>query len=248
MRNFLKTPKPDSAQESIRHSILTFYSVNGIEKTKEFCNKLLKADDHKKDKNFRSKVHGEICEALLESLLVDYIKKNKLESRWFLEKGMVIKDLDSGNKNFHTELDLTLFTPYKVVIFECKSYAGDKIIKDKCTISRSSGEFDVYKQNKNHMKVLNTNIRTCLMEPKAKAYKLALFDFSIGTLQDTRDDKYKKIMPVINTSNIDRFLDVINKQPPIWDVSKLRKVCAIIMNNNKSLRVKHLAYVKSIRH
>lgn len=248
MRNFFQTPKPETTQESIRHSILKFYRSNGIERTKEFCKKLLEAEDHKKDKNFKNKVHGEICEALLESLLLDYIDKNSLGNRWFIEKGMIIKDLDSGNTKFYTELDLTLFTPYKVVIFECKSYAGDKIIKDKCTISRTCGDFDVYKQNKNHMTVLHTNIKSCLLDPKAKPYKLALFDFSVGGLQDKRDSKYKKLMPVINIDNIDKFLDVINKQPTVWDIFNLKKITTIIMKRNKVLRGKHLEYVKGLKH
>ena len=189
--------KPDSAQASIRQSILRFYSQRGIEQTREFCQKLLEAENHKDNKDFKAKVHGEICEALLEAILTDYIKKNKLSNRWFFEKGMVIKDLDSRNKDFYTELDLTLFTPGKVVLFECKSYAGEKKLCDECTIVRSCGEFDVYKQNKNHMVVLNTNIKSCCTSNVAGAYKLALFNFSIGGLKDLRDEKRKKIMPVI---------------------------------------------------
>lgn len=240
--------KPDSAQASIRQSILRFYSQRGIEQTREFCQKLLEAENHKDNKDFKAKVHGEICEALLEAILTDYIKKNKLSNRWFFEKGMVIKDLDSRNKDFYTELDLTLFTPGKVVLFECKSYAGEKKLCDECTIVRSCGEFDVYKQNKNHMVVLNTNIKSCCTSNVAGAYKLALFNFSIGGLKDLRDEKRKKIMPVIDINNIEAFLDSLTKQRPVWDILKLKKICNVIMDKNASLRKKHLKYVKTLHH
>lgn len=236
-----------NTQESIRRSILKFYKERDVQQTKSFCRKLLEAQDHKSDKKFKSEVHGEICEALLEVLLLDYINRNNLQNRWFIEKGMVLKDLNSNNKNFYTELDLTLFTPGKIVLFECKSYAGDKKICDECTIVRTCGEFDVYKQNLNHMKVLNSNIKTCF-NGKSNAYKMVLFNFSLGTIKDLREEQWKKRMPIIDIDNLDDFLNVVAKQPSVWDVHKLKKICNIIMEKNSILRKKHLAYVKTLHH
>lgn len=248
MTTYLNNPKPGSAQESIRISILKFYRINGIDLTKVFCQKLLEAQEHKSDKDFKSKVHGEICEALLEAMLLDYIAENKLQNKWFIEKGMVVKDIDSNNSSFLTELDLTLFTPGRVILFECKSYAGEKRLVGECTISRKGGKFDVYKQHRNHMKVLDTNIRSCYNGKPGRAYKMVLFNFSIGTLKDAREEKWRKIMPVLGTESLNQFLDMVKQQPEVWDIRKLKKICDIIMQKNDALRKKHLKYVTSLNH
>ena len=232
-------------RSNIHKSIKDFYAKNGYASTEIFCTKLLESNVHKNDKDFRTEIHGEVCESFLECALDEYIKKHKLGDTWFYTKGMVVKDLD-GNPNHLTEIDLTLFTPSRVILFECKSYAGNNTLINECTIRRESGgTYDVYKQQKNHLKSLDSNIRSCI-RVKGR-YVITLFDFSLGSTTDTRSSEHRRLVPLVNSKNIDLFLDKYRHLGVSWDIPRLKKLTQIIMSNNDVWRKKHLAYVKSIR-
>ena len=236
-----------SYQISIRKSILDFYKNNGIKKAEVFCYKLLESEIHKNNKDFRAKIHGEVCESFLECYLDYYITKHKLNDSWFYTKGMVVKDLDSENHHL-TELDLTLFTHARIVLFECKSYAGDNTVINECTLQRKNGsKFDVYKQQQNHLSTLRTNVRSCYRGLGNGGFTIALFDLSLGNTIDKRELKWKTEMPLLNSKNLDKFLDKYRCGGCTWDIQRLRKIINIIMGNNKKMREKHLKYVKSIR-
>ena len=69
----------------------------------ELAKALLKSSTHKDDKEFRSIVHGEIAETLLEILLIDYIRRNNLDKeKWFVKRGLIIKDVNNPNSDFLT--------------------------------------------------------------------------------------------------------------------------------------------------
>lgn len=56
-----------------------------------------------------------------------------------------------GKEGF-TELDLTLFTPNKVYLFECKSYSGKKrLIDEGLMVTDRFAPFNVYKQSIMHL-------------------------------------------------------------------------------------------------
>lgn len=239
-------------KDKLRMKLKSIYQETlSVDYTIELAKALLKSTTHKDDKEFRSTIHGEIAETLLEILLLDYIRRNGLDKeKWFVKRGLILKDVNNPNSDFLTELDVTLFTPKGVVLFECKSYAGDIVVEGKGVVKRDGKAIgNVYNQNSLHRNTLHTNIKIASKSgenTKLPIYKIAYFHFAIGTITDNRSEKYIKYMPIINCKNVNTFLDTIKDRKRVyWDINKLERICDIIDKNNSKRVDKHLAYVKS---
>ena len=74
-----------------------------------------------------------------------------------------------------TEIDVVLYSPYTIVVFEVKSYSGKKIITEHCTI-RTKRIHDLFAQNGLHIESLMKQIEPlCLSKIGAvKAHILIL--------------------------------------------------------------------------
>ena len=77
---------------------------------------------------------------------------------WICSKGLCIERTDGGRAKT-TELDLTLFTPSKIILFESKYRQSKFKLIDECTIVPEWGSvMNVYKQNLMHL----TNLKSYL--------------------------------------------------------------------------------------
>ena len=91
-------------------------------------------------------VRGEVAEIILEVKILDFIRKNKLP--WFLIKSLAIPRTDNKAKKT-TELDLTLFTPTHIILFEIKSRKGKYKLLEECNLIADGYGYDanVFKLN-----------------------------------------------------------------------------------------------------
>ena len=191
--------------------LLDYYKAKGKESTISVATKMLELKNHKEDKVFYAHVHGEICETVCEICILDFMKRHQAETKdWILEKGLILKDPESENKRYMTELDLTLFTPFKIFTIECKSYRGNKIFTGKCTVNRKNiHPTDVYSQHEKHYKTLIHNFEAFRITTnetlKNAPMLIGYFNFSQGTVTDKRTDKWKRLMPIIDINNIDEY-------------------------------------------
>lgn len=238
--------------DRINKYILEFYEKHDLRNTIALGRCMLNCKFGKHKEDFRTAVHGEVCESILEVMIKEFLKKNNLEKRWFYTKGLVLKDLNNLESEYLTEIDFILFSPHKIFIFECKSYGGHKYLKDKCTIVRSKKKpFDVFSQHEKHSNTLLNNFigfraPEKLGEEKVAPVQLILFDFSNGDLEDQRTDLWKKVMPVVNEKDLGLFLAKYKDVPGSWDVKALYKAVKMINKNNNKRRDEHLRYVKDL--
>lgn len=238
--------------ERINEYLKVVYEKYGMNKMCKVAKIMLVSKRNKSNKDFRNTVHGEICETVLECAIVDFMSRHPKETKeWRLEKGMVLKDLQNPDSPFKTEIDVTLFTPFKILTFECKCYGGDKIIEKECTVVRKGlPNADIYKQHKLHYKTINSNFKNFrLINEKTAQYspmQIGFFDFSTGTIRDNRDSEWKKVMPLVSYDTIDEVLETYLNKPICWDMECVNKVLDMINKHKKRHRKEHLEYVKGL--
>lgn len=233
-----------------REIILDYYKNYGLNEVIAFANKLLELPNYKSDVQFRNEVHGETCEAVLECCVINFIKTHNLENKWFYAKGLVLKDINNPDK-FLTEVDFILFTPYQIIPIECKSYAGAKVITDRCTINRKDKKpYDVYAQHKLHSDILIENISSFRLKNldsfHVNPFQLAMFNFSRGGIRDTRNMMYKREMPILDIKNINVFLSKFIDKPATWHMQNLKRFVKIVNTHKEQNTKLHLDYVKSL--
>lgn len=232
--------------------LVSDYKVHGIQHTILLATAMLQSTAHKGDEEFRTTLHGEICETILELGLQFYQEQHRKETTsWFWKKGLILKDPTSANSKYLTELDLTLFTPQMIYVFECKSYGGKKVLSGKCTLQTANRTCDVYRQNAAHEETLLKNINAFRL-PGEAAYKAVgtkkiLFSFALGELEDTRTNEDKREMPYLTYRTLFPYLEASAKGSAVWDVIALKKAMNVIERAGASLSKKHLEYVKSIK-
>ena len=232
--------------------ILDMHKKFGTDKTIEIAYKMLESHTHKSEGHFLSHVHGEICESVLEILIIDFINEFHLESKgWFYKTGLILKDVNNPGNGYFTELDLTVFSPQKIFAYECKSYGGDKKITDKCTIrKKKGGTFDVFDQHLKHFNVLADNLAPFrIANPKTAgkpSYQLALFDFALGETEDIREAKDKLLMPCLNETNATEIMKLAFDKPVMWSIKHVKSAVEIIAKNTEKNTAEHLKYVQAL--
>lgn len=240
-----------SSKEKTHYHILRAYETYGLETALRFCADLLALSDTKRlsagfDKV--STVSGKLCESVLEIMLLDYIKQNKLKD-WFYVSSLYLRDVVTQNKEFFTEIDMVLFTPQVMFLLECKNYKGFKFLRDKGTLvkPKTTQSFDVYAQQAKHLEVFVSIFDVFKLDrSKRNGYQLGLFDYSIGTLEDRREDDWKTILPVVNKDNLYSYLDSFRNRSPKWDMDGVRRAVELLERDKDTTAAKHLAYVKRL--
>ena len=239
-----------SYKNSTNEVLLDYYKSTDLKKTIEVAKAMLKSSSFKDNKTFHSHVHGEICESVLECIILDYMKKYPIRTKtWFYSKGLIVKDVQNPNNGYFTEIDLTVFTPQKIYAFECKSYGGDKRIIDKCKIvKKKGGSFDVYNQHEKHARVLSEQLnpfrkRETIVTP---GYQLALFNFSLGNTEDIRTPQDKVLMPCVDDTNVTNLFEMNKDKNVIWNMAYVKRAIQIIERNRDENVQKHLEYVKNL--
>ena len=227
-----------------------YYKEKNLKKFIEVCKAMVKAP------NSTPQMRGEICESVLFVMLNSFIEKYDLKD-WRVAKGLILKDMNSHkNSNFLTELDLVLFTPKCIFSFECKSYRGEKYLKDKGTLYVKSGKtfkkkLDVFKQHYNHFTVLDSNLK-CALNPNAyhdvyKSHRLFYFDFGDVPTLDKREECYKQIFPICNVDNLYGIFKNYKRRPDYWNMNFVNKVVDIIEKASENNVKNHLNYVTNLR-
>lgn len=232
-------------KDATKKSIENTYKKYGLKPTIIIAEKMLENTDYKADPLFYSDVNGEICESVLEVMIRDYMKKHEYTD-WYISTGLVIQDPD--NPGYLTELDVTVFTPKRVYMFECKSYGGDKRVIHKGTIAVKNRKTDVFDQHLKHLNLLNKNIERCIVKryENISPYRLALFSFSLGGIDDQREDKFKRKFPVLTYKNVLDIFDNYDDLPVQWNMNAVKRIIGVFEKHSEKLTKKHLAFVKSI--
>lgn len=236
--------------------LCAYYKKHGLDMTIDVARLILAKSGTKGGNTFRATVNGELAETILKLTIEDFMLKHKRETKdWFIETGIILADPETKDESdYKTEIDVTLFTPQRIVTFECKSYSGDKIVKNACTVYRPKQQpKDIYAQHIKHAQMLLKNLGfSKIVNPSNVAISgvmLSYFDFSLGTIRDYRTEEMKKRMPVTTTANINNYLSCIMKVGGIvWDVRKIKNFFKIHNRTKEADTNSHLVYVKSLHH
>lgn len=234
-------------KNATKKSIENTYATYGMIPTIKIAKKMLENTDYKDDPLFYSDVNGEICESILEMMIRDYMKKHGYTD-WHISTGLVIQDPD--NSEYLTEIDVVVFTPKRVYMFECKSYGGDKKIIHKGTIAVKNRKTDVFDQHIKHLNLLNKNIERCIVTryDNISPYRLALFSFSLGNLEDVREAKYRRKFPVLTHENVLNIFSNYDDLPVQWSMKAVKKIISVYEKHSDKLTKKHLKFVKGLHH
>ena len=235
-------------KSATRKVLLNLYKKAGLQVMVSIARDLLASDVRGKVREeciaeFKTEMNGEVAEVVLEAEVQEYCKEHKEATKdWFWCKSLILDD-PGGNTDFLTELDFTLFTPECIYVFECKSYAGDKKLVGSGELLRGVGNScNVYKQNLLHVRTLNKHLKQFSKNP---IYRMVMFNFSRGELEDERSDAAKFAMTCVDETT---WESVIVNGAPVWNLKALRPIIQQLKVKGDKHREKHLKYVKSIEH
>lgn len=237
-------------KEKTHEVLMNCYQQKGCKVTLEAARTMLLSKRHKDDTKFAIALHGELCETVLEILLKDYMKNHPKETvGWSVFRGLILKNRESVKRDFCTEIDLTLFTPACVYLFECKSYAGDKILTGNGVLTRVSeqngtSQFNVYRQSVIHRDTMLGWIQDFVLPGKIPLIQMCMFNFSRGSLEDRRSNAAKMEMPCLDESSVVQY--VLQLTEPVWNPKCLAIAGGKLEEISKMLQKQHLVYVKGL--
>jgi len=204
-------------------------------------NDALKQSKALNDTSLAGQIRGEIAEIILEVKIIDFIKKNRLP--WFIVKSLTIPRTDKKQKKT-TELDLTLFTPTHIILFEIKSRKGKYILKDECNLISSGFDYNsnVYKQNIMHLDNLRYFLGDAILTMnKEKPFKFVLFLDDICDCVDKRDFNNKQKYQLLRLNDIDKYLaNELKYTSQIWDMQKIKNILIKLNNESENNFLKHM--------
>lgn len=229
--------KVKKTHDSIHDNLYQVYLEYGIEVLIKLAAETL--HDFGLGNDLQGQVNGEVCEVVLECLIIDYTLRNPKKCKdWSLYKGLIIKERGKLSEAFSTELDLTLVTPQCIYLFECKSYKGNNSLTGKGTYKNT----DVYKQNMLHLKTLDSWVKPFVCKGKLPVYKIALFVFAEGKVEDKRTMEARTLMPLLSVNNWETVLCTDDRV--VWDISHLNTLFDKLEVQSEQLYYEHLDYVK----
>lgn len=238
-----------SYKDKTNEVLLRVYRERGLDYTLEMSWKLMESNYNVKKQGVGI-VFGEICETVLEIMTLEYIKKNKLQDSWFYSKGLILRDIETMSNEFYTELDFVVFSPQRIFLFECKSYKGAKVIKNKGELKRSRAEgVNIFDQHKLHTQVFIKIFNAFRSKDSSTrlAYQMAAFSYAEGSLKDAREDKWKEMMPILEVDTLYSLYDTASKAPSVWRMKDVRRAVEILERSKKANAAKHLDYVTRLR-
>ena len=161
------------------------------------------------DQEQYSEAKGELAEVFLYRTILQWIEKRGLGYKWKVYHHLMIPFMSGKG---YTEIDVLLAGKNMMVVFECKSFNGKKIINKECYVKTSSGRgHDIYKQNGMHCKALWEHISP-LSLGDVGLMKSVMFSFAVGMIEDKRTPDYKRLIPVLDEDSLVIFLDSLNTQ------------------------------------
>lgn len=190
----------------------------------------------------RNILKGECAEILVNACIREL--QMKTDAVCFSVKGLCFTKLDS---DYTTELDITLFSPRRVYLFECKSYSGVKTLTDEGFLKGRYSEINVYEQSRMHAEFLWSRIGQChigRINKKDPAFQMTLVDVSLEPCSDLRSDSQKRVLTYLTLDTIDKWfaqvLSDIQRGPDQWDIIRLHDVVMAMHKNSKTSFEEHL--------
>lgn len=237
-------------KKELRRKILNIYFNKGYLHARNSTEMLIKnagkKAKEKGDKSLTVQIRGECAEVLLELQIREFARTRGLN--WFLSKGLTLERKDY-KKGKTTELDLTLFTPSKIVLFESKYRSGKFKLLDECNLV-PSGQFgypaNVYKQNLLHLDNLRRYLAPAVLDLKSgKPFSICLYMQDLKNIDDIREKKYKSLIPLLGPDNIQSYLENKAKEKvQIWDMQKIKHLVSLLDEKSDDNFKKH---IKNIR-
>lgn len=226
-------------QSTMHDKLFAVYDKYGLGKTLQIAHASLKA--RLPSLPVKQRFNGEICEAILEIIVVDWVKRSGVDARYV--RSLVIPDTKGKNKEFLTEIDMVIFTPWCVYCIECKNYGGDKqLVDDGLLIGANGVKCDVFKQNSMHLEVLHNLIGGLSASPM---YQMLLFNFSNGSIDDKRVKSAKSRLPLVDENTL---LSIVARGGSSnWDMVGVDRVIPILEKYSDANRDRHLQYVQGVR-
>ena len=236
-------------KDNLTKALINVYQSHGYNTFCATCDNLIKNSTAKAKKELGDaklgiQIRGEVCEAFLKISIVEFCKINKTKN-WFMHKGLCLERKD-GKKNKTTELDITLFTPNKVVLFESKFRMNKVEIYDQCKIVPDYGTAtNVWSQNIMHLDNLKWYLADSLKSLElGKPFKCVLFMYSNKDVKDLRSKKYRNLMPVVTKENLFSYLKTLtNSSVELWDIKSLRARIQLLDNDTDRLFKQHMKEV-----
>lgn len=218
------------------------YHQYGMDVFLRVCTEMLGIKD---SDNWDKKRHinGEVCEVVLTVITENYFSTHGVKSKGF--RSLIFEDYDHRERDFCTEVDFLALTPGVALVGECKSFAGDVIVTDRCTLNRADFKADVAQQCDVHAKAMQKYLRdVSIGGDHVPPFGMFCFVYSRGTLVDKRNKEDKQRIPVLTLDNIEDYLGRVVKQytQEEYDFEKAR---AFFKQNSESkeLHDKHRAYL-----
>lgn len=232
-------------KEVTHEKLLSLYKQYGKEKTIALAEKMLHTKAGSDDVDFKRDLHGEICETVLEILILEEMKRNPRAKNWVYCKGMILKNRDNTQKEFFTEMDIVLFTPECIFLFECKSYTGDKVLVGNGILKRASGNScDVFSQSLLHKEIIEKWMQDFVVRGRVPVIQMCMFDFSSGEIVDKRSRAAKAEMPCLNASNVMKYVTLPGDR--VWDIVGIAQAKPMFDRVSSQLRKQHLTYVREL--
>lgn len=220
------------------------YRQYGLNKFLDVCSEMLVIKAPREGDKKRV-VNGEVCEVVLRVMTQHYLKTRKITGTTF--HSMILQDRWDKNNPFRTELDFTLMTPGVCLTGECKSFVGDIVVTQGCTLTRDDLVADVERQSLVHAKALKPYLQEfTLPSVGLPAPPLGLFCFIYckGTIADKRTQAKKQIIPIITVRNLfayyDKVLKVYSKK--VYDYERACKSFTTFANSER-LHKEHQAFL-----
>ncbi len=227
------------SSELTRDLIFDFYKKAGISRSIDCSWRLMRyCESHANEQVYRE-IKGEIAEVVLELLLCEMQKAVK-ES--IVLKGLCLEFVNSKGT---TEMDLIFVTPFKIYMFECKSYKNNPKVTKECLVG---GCTDVKRQSDLHVIALNQYLGNKFDRSlEVKPYKEILFEMSSEGMRDLREDYWKKRIPILNPNCfIKEFGKTLredrDKAPELWNVREVAKVLKPLTRRSDKAFEKHMKH------
>lgn len=226
-------------KDAIHEQLWKIYDAKGYDVLEKASWDLMKLCESKAKEQKYRELKGEIAEIVLECALYEAQKD--------IQPSIVLKGLciPFRNSNSTTELDLTLVTPKRIILFESKSYKNKPKVTKECLLG---GTMDVAKQSELHLTALNQYIGHLRNKSaKQKPYKFILFEMSTEGVSDERTPENKKRIPIANPSSFRTVLNSVLEESvdDVWDLERLIKILEPLSNNSDKTFERHMARMRA---
>lgn len=225
-----------------RDALIRLMQTKGIDAADQKIKELiLQCENNKGDTRDRSTIKGELSEVALECHLLYWMER--------LQYLAVVKSLciKSQVSNATAEIDIMLVTPCRVYLFECKSFKGSKTLTKECYLQGGSSSKDVYEQSKYHLQILEQYFGRFRFPSTAKVspYQLILFELSSDDVQDLREPKWRKNIPVLTMNTLDEWLltELKARQEVQWNYAPLVEEIAQLNEHSSQMFKYHMAKI-----